>query len=99
MLSGREKIPSVDAACVPLPGTWRSRKVTYYFLIFLSFFLWLCWVLVAACELLVAACVWDLVPGPGIEPGPPALGAQSLVHWTTTEGPIYFFNVYFLASS
>ena len=27
----------------------------------------------------------DLVPQPGIEPGPPALGAWSLTHWTTRE--------------
>ena len=27
--------------------------------------------------------MWDLVPWPGIKPGPPALGAQSLSHWTT----------------
>ena len=35
----------------------------------------------------VAACVWSLVPRPGIEPGPPALGAWSLTHWTTREVP------------
>ena len=35
----------------------------------------------------VAACMWDLVPQPRIEPGPPALGAQSLTHWTTREAP------------
>ena len=29
--------------------------------------------LVVACELSVAACTWDLVPRPGIEPGP--------LHW------------------
>ena len=29
----------------------------------------------------------DLVPWPGIKPGPPALGAQSLRHWTTREVP------------
>ena len=29
--------------------------------------------------------VWDLVPWPGIEPGPPALGAWSLSPWTTRE--------------
>ena len=41
--------------------------------------------LVAACEFLVVACTWDLVPWPGIEPSPPtALGAQSLSHWTTS---------------
>ena len=27
--------------------------------------------------------IWDLVPWPGIEPGPPALGTWSLSHWTT----------------
>ena len=41
--------------------------------------------LVVACELLVAACLWDLVPWPGIEPGPPALGARSLNHCAIRE--------------
>ena len=31
--------------------------------------------------------MWDLVPRPEIEPRPPALGAQSLSHWTTREVP------------
>ena len=30
----------------------------------------------------------DLVPWPGMEPGPPALGAWSLRHWTTREVPV-----------
>ena len=44
-------------------------------------------------DLLVEACrifscgMWDLLPWPGIEPGPPALGARSLSHWTTREVP------------
>ena len=29
----------------------------------------------------------DLVPWPGIEPGPPVLGVPSLTHWTTREVP------------
>ena len=33
--------------------------------------------------------MWDLVPWPGIKPGPPALGAQGLKHWTTREVPAY----------
>ena len=50
------------------------------------------------CDLSVAACrifssgmqtisssMWDLVPCPGIKPRPPALGAQSLSHWTTRK--------------
>ena len=43
--------------------------------------------LVVACGLLVAACMWDLVPRTGIKPGPPALGAQRLTHWTTRDVP------------
>ena len=31
--------------------------------------------------------MWDLVPWPGIEPGLPAWGVQSLGHWTTREVP------------
>ena len=45
-------------------------------------FIWLLQVLVAA--------RWDLVPWPEIKPRPPALGVQSLSHWTTREVP----NVY-----
>ena len=29
--------------------------------------------------------MWDLVPWSGIKPGPPALGVQSLSHWTHRE--------------
>ena len=31
--------------------------------------------------------LWDLVPWPGREPRPPALGTLSLSHWTTVEVP------------
>ena len=31
--------------------------------------------------------MWDLLPWPGIEPWTPALGTQSLSHWTTREVP------------
>ena len=31
--------------------------------------------------------IWDLVPWAGIKPGSPALGVQSLSHWTTREVP------------
>ena len=36
----------------------------------------------------------DLVPWPGIEPRPPALGVQSLNHWTTREvsAIIFYFS-------
>ena len=32
-----------------------------------------------------------LVPSPGIEPVPPALGAWSLNHWARREVPRYYF--------
>ena len=32
--------------------------------------------------------MWALVPSPGIEPWPSALGAWSLCHWTITEIPL-----------
>ena len=62
---------------------------------FFSFFTWLLQVLVAACGIFVVKCVifncglWalscglrNLVPWPEIEPGPSALGLQSLNHRT-----------------
>ena len=41
------------------------------FLFFFNLFIWLHWVLVTAGEL--SCCIWDLVPWPGMEPGP--------LHW------------------
>ena len=38
------------------------------------------------------ACMQDLVPRPGIEPGAPALGAWCLTHWTTREVPSFFVS-------
>ena len=54
-------------------------------------FIWTYQVLFAACGIFscgmwtLGCSMWDLVPQPGIEPGSPALGAQSLSHWTTGE--------------
>ena len=36
--------------------------------------------------------IWDQVPRPEFEPGPPALGAWSLSHWTTREVPSRLFS-------
>ena len=53
--------------------------------------------LVAACGLLCCGMrtlswgMWDLVPWPGVEPRPPALGVWSLTHCATRESPIFFF--------
>ena len=43
-----------------------------------------------SCDMQTLSCVmWDLVPWPRIEPGAPALGVQSLSHWTTREVPSF----------
>ena len=47
-------------------------------------FIWLFWVLFAAHRMFSCG-MCDPVPWWGIEPGPPALRAQSLSHWTIRE--------------
>ena len=64
------------------------------FLIFILLFTWLFWVLVVACRIfwlqhLNSCSVWDLVPWPGIQCGPPALRAWGLSRWTTREVPCF----------
>ena len=49
-------------------------------------FTWLRRVFIVACRTF-SNVVWDLVPRPGIEPRPPALGARGLSHWATREVP------------
>ena len=74
-----------------------SLKIRLLYLkkIILSFFIWLCRVLVVAHGIFswgmrtLSYSMWDLVPWPGIGPGPPALRAQNLSHWTTREVPEY----------
>ena len=41
---------------------------------------------ILSCKL--SCILWDLVPWPMMEPGPPALRVQSSSHWTTREVPI-----------
>ena len=62
---------------IPLPGVF-----------------WLFWVLkkyafICLSALGLSCGMWELVPQPGIKPGPPALGVWSLSHWTTREVPGY----------
>ena len=66
-------------------GTSFSAFLTI-FKIFIYLFIWLCQVLVEAFG--IFSCVlWDPIPRPGTESRPPALGAQSLSHWTTRQVP------------
>ena len=62
----------------------KEWKFIIIFLIIFYLFIWLHRVLFGAHGIFCCS-MRDLVPRPGIEPGPPALGAQSLSHWTTRE--------------
>ena len=75
--------------------------LTIFLKIFIYLFIYLFWllgVLVAACGIFVVACMRDLVPQPGTESRHPALGEQSLTHWTTREVPVnsvfYFYHFF-----
>ena len=47
-----------------------------------------------SCSIQTLSCgMWDPVPWLGIEPGPLALGARSLSHWTTREAPHHLFLI------
>ena len=74
---------------------------SFFFLFFLNkyLFIWLHWVLIAACRIFSCRMrdMWDLVPWSGIEPGSPTLGVQSLGHWTTREVPLLHFLLTFTA--
>ena len=57
-----------------------------FFFFFQRFlFIWLCRVLVEACDILVSL--------PGIKHGPRAMGARSLSHWTTRKAPQFVLEV------
>ena len=81
---------SIKISLTVYPAFSRS----YYF--YLSFFFFFLAVPGLSCSM------WDQVPWPGIEPWPPALGAQSLTLWVTREGPcdfFFFFNQKFISTT
>ena len=55
-------------------GTWHAREAFFFFNVL--FYLFICHVTYGI-----------LVPQPGIEPNPPALGAWSLDHWSSRGVP------------
>ena len=62
----------------------------------LGIFVAVCKIFVAArgifsCGMQILSCsMWDLVPWPGIKPGPPALRVRSLIHCATRQVPRVF---------
>ena len=88
--------------CSPLSGFLRAwfmpgyMGLTTYLLIFplgASFFFnfWNHLFIFNLAALGLSCCMQDLAPCPGIELRPPALGVQSLSHWTTREVPPWSF--------
>ena len=83
--------PSHDLWCLFVLGVSPS----FYLFVKKSFFIWLCQIFAAACELFSLCCgmkgslviARDLVPTPGIKPGSPTLEARSLSYWTTRQVP------------
>ena len=47
-----------------------------------------------SCDMWTLSCgLWDLVPRPGIKPGPPELGVRRPSHWTTRKVPSRFLKL------
>ena len=72
---------------------WWVLFCRLFFIYLFTLFIWLCWVLLAACGIFswgmrtLSGSRWDLVPWSGTKPGDPALGTWRLSHWTTGEVP------------
>ena len=78
--------------------------VVFFYFLKRYLFIWLHWVLVAACGIFswsiraLSCRMWGLVLGLGIQPEPPALGAWSVSRWTTREIPNHlncFIEIFF----
>ena len=73
-------------------GTLFLFKFHSFFFFFKNIMYLSHWILVVACGIFHLHCnMWDLAPWSGIEPGPLALGAQSLSPWTTRKAPLLKF--------
>ena len=79
----------------PLNNTWSSSASvwSFFFLAVPGFYCGIQHLFNLPCG------IWDLVPRPGIKPGPPAMGAPSLSHWTTGEVPDLYINEIILCIS
>ena len=81
-------LPEGEGLRIFIRNSWglgsEGKVIWDFFHIYL--FIWLHLVLVEAMWILTCG-MWDLVAWPEMEPRPPALGAQTLSHWTTREVP------------
>ena len=77
-----------DPACAPCIGSVESYPLDFQgspLWWFFKKYLFICLFVLAALGL--SCGMQDLVPWPGTEPGPPALGVWRSTHWTTREVP------------
>ena len=66
-----------------LSNIWYMLCINFFFFFFFNIYLF-----GSSCGMQTLGCsMWDLVPRPRLKPGPSALGAQNLNHWTTREVP------------
>ena len=90
----------VDFSSLLIFSIFLPLFVHLLYILFLKFylFIWLHRVLVIAFEVFnwstwtLSCSMWDVVPWPGIEPRPPALGVQSLSRWTTRKVLYFLFQ-------
>ena len=85
------KIIQMDFLASPILTATIHQALIMCFCIFcfLYLFIWLHCVFSWGMRTLSCG-MWDLVPWPGIKPGPPELAAWSRSHWTTREVPVCF---------
>ena len=80
---------------------WSAFFILGIFSLFIHF-IWLFWVLVVA-QGIFSFRMWDLIPHPGMETGPPALGVQTFSFWTTRKSQVLAlfqkFYMYYLILS
>ena len=81
---------SLSNHCLLLPIVQCLKTVISCILCFLNIY----FCLLIYLSLLDLSCsMWDLITPPRIEPGPPALGARSLSHWTGRKVPCLPFQL------
>lgn len=92
LLSRNSEVPKMGLKglkCLPLhnenQGNGENKPPSRIYIFSLKY---LCFIFVYMAMLGFSWNMWNLVPGLGIKPRPPALGAQSLKHQTTREVPV-----------
>ena len=94
-VGGNPRIPTLCSLQGSRAGRVTDPKVTVFYVDSLKTRVWVCFLFsvylaalgLCCCMQTLSCSMWALVPGPGMEPRPPALGTWSLSHWTAREVP------------